>query len=184
VSVLADYIKRQMEKGFSLKAIKSKLLEVGHDVDIVEAEIKKLEKEASAFERKEERKIGKWILQVKKMFLRNLPNFSLSRRNRVVMYYFFAAAAVILILIIAIQVAPKLKKDVCLDAANKDNCYARTAMAENNAKSCEKITNLGIKDACTQELWRINECVYMQRTGFEQSEIEECQRKAFIRSLG
>jgi hypothetical protein len=162
VGVLSDYIKKEISKGFSLDKIKAKLVSAGHDVKLVENEIKK-------FEKREVKMI------LKANFFRQLfPN-----KNNAMVYYVSAA---IVLIIIVIQIAPNFKKDICLGAG--DNCYARLAMNENNAKYCLKINDNIINQPCSQKLWQVNECVYMQRTGFNQSEIDECQRRAFVRSLG
>ena len=194
MSVLADYIKKQLGKGFSLKEIKSKLLDVGHDIGVVEAEIGKIEKEAAAFEIKEERKLLKIILKAKDNFIGSLynlnKNFSVLFRkiffgkNKLIFYYLSAAVVIILVLMAVSQIFPKFKKDVCINEINKNNCYARQAMEENDTIYCEKITDASVKTACMQELWQTNECLYMQRTGFSQNEIDECQTGAFVKSLG
>jgi hypothetical protein len=156
--VLSDYIRRQLRKGHSLDRIKDRLIDAGHD-------IKTVEKEIAAFERKEEKK-----------FIR-IENDAV---KKILLYYVPIAAIAVLIIVSTMQM---FKKDICLDALNKDNCYAKLAMDENNAKSCGKITDIAMKNECMQKLWQVNECLYMQRTGFDQAEIGECQRKAFVNSL-
>jgi hypothetical protein len=154
VSVLSDYIKKQLEKGYSLAGIKAKLLEAGHSKKTVEEEIVK-------FSRKEGRKTDKF--------------------RKILLYYVPAAAILILIIISLMQISSKAKS--CEGAADSDYCYAKVAMEENDANLCGKIINADAKTACDQKLWLVNDCVYMETTGFSQAEIDECQRKAFVESL-
>jgi hypothetical protein len=158
VSVLSDYIKKQLAKGHSLEKIRAKLLEAGHSKKVVDEEIAKSG-------RKNERIAGAKNDRLRKMLL----------------YYAPAAAIVILIIISLMQMPSKAK--ACETAADSDYCYAKVAMEENNANICEKIVNADAKAPCEQKLWLVNDCAYMEMTGFSQAEIEECQRKAFVNSL-
>ena len=67
MGLLDDYIKRELDKGRSVRFIRKKLLEVGHDVGIVEKAIAK-------FSVKEEKNLIKFFLTVpqgdKRRFIR------------------------------------------------------------------------------------------------------------------
>ena len=158
MSLLSDFIRKELDKGNSISSVKKKLLDIGTDKKVIEHEFAKLGV-------KEEKKAFRFFSENKRLFL-------------------FALLGIIAIVLVVMLFIMIFRKDACLEAADKDNCYARKAMEKNNVKYCKDITSIDIKDACASRLWSINRCLYMQRARFEQSEVDDCKRQIFLESLG
>lgn len=156
MGLLAEYIKKEIDKGTEVSKIKKNLLEIGTDTKVVEHEMEKLGI-------REEREIHRYL---KKFFV---------KKKSFLLY----SAIVIGLLVIII-----FKKSPCAGVEEKDTCYARLAMENSDIRYCKKIVDEEVKGICNLKLWDTNSCVYMERANFPQEEIDDCRRVAFTRSLG
>ncbi len=127
MSEISNYIKKELEKGFSLKNIKKKLSEAGHD-------ILEIEKEAVAFEKKEEKKITNFLKK----------------------HTLIATVAILLIILVVIFIKTKptaldYAKNLSLDQINEEEKITgqqQKLISQSKIDECNLVEGMDEKNLC------------------------------------
>ncbi|MBW2991647.1 hypothetical protein KY345_00335 [Candidatus Woesearchaeota archaeon] len=159
MGVISDYIKKELDKGFSLKKIKKALLEAGHNVKIVEEELAK-------FEKKEDKKAEKFFGKI--------------MENKVLWISILAIIILVVIIIIAVTQRPteeeviqreqiKLAEKLLAgcegitDTEERNICILKAAAEADTTEICDEIStevNDVLYYECLGAIWREDDCRY------------------------
>lgn len=175
MSILLDYIKKERDKGFSLKKIKKALLSAGHDIKIVEKELGKFEKEAVVFEKKEIKEVKKEEKKIEKFF----KDMFLKINWKYIGYSLIVL--IVLILIISFIVTRPIGEEAeqreqmklaekmlagceyVVGVEEKNICILKASVEADSTEFCDEIST-EINDilyyACVDRYWTNEDCVF------------------------
>lgn len=139
MTVLSNYIKRQLKKGFSISKIKAKLLEAGHGAGVVEKEIGKFEEAV--------KKPPFWAPGID--LIASAADWV--KKNKKIIIYSLIGVAIVALLILAVVFYRPMKEKARERAREREEAKEMERKEELKAQllaGCEPLTEIEEKDIC------------------------------------